>query len=309
MFDIDYVFPWVNDADSVWRNTYKEYCKKHGETQRLNKMRNERYRDWGLLKYLLRAIAVNMPWIRKLHLIVSNLEQVPAWINQEEVHIVLHEDIMPPEVLPTFNSTTIEMFIANIPDLAEHFIYGNDDIYPLRPTLPDDWFTEDELPRFNMRHIAKTKIMNKQFRVVCAQQWWKLLKLTNSQENLDYYCRPWHGLAPLVKSKCNEVLDLLGRDEVLKSTSAFRKDSNFNQYIYTDYMYMTGYYEDSNVAFSYISAKVPRKMLGDLQTTKSQVICLNDCSLSATTLQLAQTQILCAQLFERRFPNKCKYEN
>ena len=74
-------------------------------------------------------------------------------------------------------------------------------------------------------------------------------------------------------------------------------------------MYMTGYYEDSNVAFSYISAKVPRKMLGDLQTTKSQVICLNDCSLSATTLQLAQTQILCAQLFERRFPNKCKYEN
>ena len=78
---------------------------------------------------------------------------------------------MPPEVLPTFNSTTIEMFIANIPDLAEHFIYGNDDIYPLRPTLPDDWFTEDELPRFNMRHIAKTKIMNKQFRVVCAQQW------------------------------------------------------------------------------------------------------------------------------------------
>ena len=52
-----------------------------------------------------------MPWIRNLYLIVSNKEQVPAWVNQENVKIVLHEDIIPAQFLPTFNSTAIEMFI------------------------------------------------------------------------------------------------------------------------------------------------------------------------------------------------------
>ena len=60
------------------------------------------------------------------------------WINQENVNIVLHEMIIPQDLLPTFNSTTIEMFLPLIPDLAEHFIYGNDDIFVLKPTQPTD---------------------------------------------------------------------------------------------------------------------------------------------------------------------------
>ena len=45
---------------------------------------------------------------------------------------------MPQQCLPTFNSTTIEMFLPKIPDLAEHFIYGNDDMYPMAPSQPSD---------------------------------------------------------------------------------------------------------------------------------------------------------------------------
>lgn len=44
-FDIDYVFPWVNDMDNVWRNTYQSYCETHGEAKRLEEMKKERYRD------------------------------------------------------------------------------------------------------------------------------------------------------------------------------------------------------------------------------------------------------------------------
>lgn len=111
-----------------------------------------------------------MPWIRNLYLIVSNKEQVPAWVNQENVKIVLHEDIIPARFLPTFNSTAIEMFIWKIPGLAEHFIYGNDDIYPMWPSEPDDWFTPEGNPRCNMRVVDVKMIMCKQFRMVCAKQ-------------------------------------------------------------------------------------------------------------------------------------------
>ena len=309
MFDIDYVFPWVNDMDPVWKNTYINYCRSHNDITRLGQIKRERYRDWGLLKFLLRAIAKNMPWIRKLHLIVSNIEQVPQWVNQEQVHIVLHEQIMPAQCRPTFNSTTIEMFLPNIPDLAEHFIYGNDDIYPLLPTEPTDWFTESGIPCYNMREIVQSKIQNKQFRVVCANQWWKLQKLLNQPVDKKYYKRPWHGLVPMVVSKCNEVLDLIGRENILKTTSAFRKDTNMNQYIYTDYLDLIGYRQNGRVEFNYINIKIPTKMLLALESSKAHVVCINDCAISTTPMQLAQTQILCAKIFEKRFPEKCKYEN
>ena len=110
-FEIDYVFPWVNDTDKVWRKVFTDYCKKRGAMWRVIQLENERFRDWGLLKFLLRSIAKNMPWIRKLHLIVSNIEQVPQWINKMGVNIVLHEQFIPSRFLPTFNSTAIEMFL------------------------------------------------------------------------------------------------------------------------------------------------------------------------------------------------------
>jgi hypothetical protein len=64
----------------------------------------KRFRDWGTLRYLFRGIAENMPFVRKVHLVVSHESQVPEWVNREEVHIVLHKDIIPAEFLPTFNS-------------------------------------------------------------------------------------------------------------------------------------------------------------------------------------------------------------
>ena len=81
-----------------------------------------------------------MQFIRTVHLVVSNKEQVPEWLDQSKVHVVLHEDIIPKELLPTFNSTTIEMFLHKIPGLAEHFIYSNDDMMPMNKMDVHDFF-------------------------------------------------------------------------------------------------------------------------------------------------------------------------
>jgi hypothetical protein len=86
-----------------------------------------------------------MPFVRTVHLVVSNVEQVPEWLDQSKIHVVLHKEIIPESLLPTFNSTTIEMFLYRIPGLAEHFIYSNDDMFPINSMSAEDFF-KDEIP-------------------------------------------------------------------------------------------------------------------------------------------------------------------
>ena len=132
--DIDYVFPWVDPTDKKWQEQYK---KAKGEDVSLQ---DSRFRDLGFLKYTFRSIAKNMPWIRKVHFIVSSPSQVPSWLNKKTVNVVYHKDIIPKQFLPTFNSDTIEMFLPNIPDLADKIIYANDDCYTYNLTKPQDFF-------------------------------------------------------------------------------------------------------------------------------------------------------------------------
>lgn len=302
MFDIDYVFPWVNDQDPVWQKIYKDYCKTHGYKDKVKGAHNCRYRDWGLLKYLFRCIAKNMPWIRKVHFIVSNIEQVPDWINTEEVHVVLHQDFMPSEVLPTFNSTTIEMFLPYIPDLAEHFIYGNDDMYPWLPSQPLDWFTEEGLPRFKME---KRTDISTQFDKVCSKEWFLLEQITNVKSTMPYYYKPLHGLVPLLKSKCLEVCNLL-QYCLIGSCSGFRTESNMNQYIYTDYLSLTGLSSDSCLTFLYCSANKIGIQYKDILSNKYQIICINDNNKVGNKQKACESFI--KRMFQMRWPNKCKYE-
>lgn len=250
-----------------------------------------------------------MPWIRKLHLIVSNPEQVPPWINQCGVHIVLHEHFIPKRFLPTFNSTAIEMFVPYIPDLAEHFIYANDDMYIMNPCEPSDFFTLEGKPKYQMRAISKNDIRNEQFRVVCANQWWKMATNLHIKIDRSHYQRQYHGVSPMVKSKCLEAIDCMKKDYVLSTVTNFRQDKNMNQYIFTNYCALTNYREESDVSFVYCGAEKPKHLIDTLATTKAKILCANDCATNLSELQLTQLQIVCARILEHRFPDKSKYEN
>lgn len=92
-----------------------------------------------------------MPFIRTVHLIVSNIEQVPEWLDQSKVHVVLHKDIIPEDLLPTFNSTTIEMYLHKIDGLSEHFIYSNDDMLAINALSQENFF-KDGLPVYELIH-------------------------------------------------------------------------------------------------------------------------------------------------------------
>jgi hypothetical protein len=108
---MDVVITYVDGLDPLWQKDYE----KHTNIPILEK----RLRDWGTLRYLMRGIEVNMPFVRKVHLVVARDSQVPKWVNRDEVNVVLHSDIIPEQFLPTFNCNPIEMHLHRIKGLSD----------------------------------------------------------------------------------------------------------------------------------------------------------------------------------------------
>ena len=135
---IDYIFSFVNPSDIEWQKQYTKHVN--------NAVFTERFRNWDCLKYSLRSISEHIPWINKVHIILSSKSQIPEWLNQCTVNVILHDDYIPKEYLPTFNSNTIESFLHNIDCVEEHFIYGNDDLYCFSYVGENDFFNANGEP-------------------------------------------------------------------------------------------------------------------------------------------------------------------
>jgi len=57
-------------------------------------MSSNRYRDNFELKYSLRSLVRNAPWIRKIYLVTDN--QIPSWLNLDNnglLQMISHEEI------------------------------------------------------------------------------------------------------------------------------------------------------------------------------------------------------------------------
>lgn len=137
MQEIDFVIPWVDGADPAWQAEFRRYRIAAGMDASAI-----RYRDWGTLPYWFRAVEQFAPWVRKIHLITWG--HIPAWLDtaHPKLHIVRHEEYIPEEWLPTFNSNVIELNLHRIPDLAECFVLFNDDTFLTRPCRKEDFFRE-----------------------------------------------------------------------------------------------------------------------------------------------------------------------
>lgn len=141
MMEIDFVIPWVDGRDPAWQAEKNRYLPDFPAVSATS----NQYRDWGLLLYWFRSVEQYAPWVRRIHFLTWG--HVPEFLNLAcpKLHIVRHTDFIPAEYLPTFSSHVIEMNLHRIPDLAEHFVYFNDDTFLLREFRPEEFF-RDGLP-------------------------------------------------------------------------------------------------------------------------------------------------------------------
>lgn len=141
---IDVVYTWVDAADVDWQTSYRRYKELIPANGAHESSRDlARYTSRDELKYSLRSLEMNLPWVRNIFLVTAG--QVPEWLHQEnsKIKLVDHRDIFDcsEDCLPTFNSHAIETQISKIKGLSEHFLYVNDDIFFGRPLSQNTFFT------------------------------------------------------------------------------------------------------------------------------------------------------------------------
>lgn len=145
--EVDIVYTWVDGKDREWRKKRDAAAAQVGKPLSVHANCEERYESHDELKYSLRSIAAFAPWARTIFIVTDS--QVPEWLNLENsrVRIVDHREIFPDAgVLPTFNSMAIESCLHRIADLAENFIYFNDDVFLGRVAKKADFFRGSSQP-------------------------------------------------------------------------------------------------------------------------------------------------------------------
>ena len=133
---IDMVILWVDGNDEEWIKEKNKYSNIRGDSK------VNRFRDCENLQYLFRGIDKYASWVNKVFFITWG--HVPEWLdtNNEKIVIVKHEEFIPKEYLPTFNSNVIELNLHRIESLSEKFILFNDDFFILKSLKPTDFFIE-----------------------------------------------------------------------------------------------------------------------------------------------------------------------
>ena len=291
---MDIVITYVNGLDPEWQKSYE----KTTNTPILEK----RFRDWGTLKYLMRGIEANMPFIRKVHLVVAQESQIPEWVNREKVNVVLHSDIIPEKHLPTFNCNPIEMHLHRIEGLDEEYLYFNDDIFPLKPCKPTDFFDNGQALLGMSRHLFAFDM----FKKICRNSDRTARKALGLKPSL-CFLRPQHVCTPMLKSVCEEVYEKV-EEEIAASLTTTRESNNLNQYLFLDYMYLKGVLRNRRLSKKHFSLGIASasKLRKFLEQPTHKLTCINDVQMGEEKFQSIQK--ILSETFERILPQKSKYE-
>lgn len=291
---MDVVITYVDGLDPLWQRDYEE----HTNIPILEK----RFRDWGTLRYLMRGIEVNMPFIRKVHLVVARDSQVPEWINRDEVNVVLHEHIIPKQFLPTFNCNPIELHIHRIEDLDEQYVYFNDDVFPLMKCEPTDFFVNGKGQLGMARHLFYVDM----FKKICRNSDVVARRALGMRPSL-LFLRPQHVCTPMIKSECEELYQRVEQD-FYDSITKTRTAKNISQYVFLNYMYLKGSLQNKRLSKRHFSLGItsPEKLRKFITAPTRKFTCINDVQLSQERFEELRKVLLDA--FDTLLPNKSKYE-
>ena len=323
---------WVEGNDPNWRAELKRYSKDH------NGDKNEvRFRDWNNLRYLFRAYEKFTPWVRKIHFVTWG--HLPDWLNKNhpKLSIVRHEDFMKKEDLPVFNANPLEINLHNIPDIAEYFVFFNDDFFLTKP-LSKDRFFQNGLPCDSLISNALSsssgvghfvlndlEILNKYYdkrRSILSHpfKWLHYKYGTDLFRNIALL--PWsrftgfvdpHMPQPFLKSTFKEIW--AKERETLEKTSAskFRNCNDVNQYLFRYWQLAKGDFVPVSMNDTkYITMTMENLGNGEVEKAiifgKYAMVCLNDSEEIAREEEFSEAKKIVQKAFEKILPEKSAFE-
>lgn len=286
---MDAVITYVNGLDPLWQ---EEYARVVG-----GDALGKRFRDWGTLPYLLRGIRKHMPYVNNVYLVVASESQVPDWVKDSDIKVVLHKDIIPAEYLPTFNCNTIELFLHRIPGLDEQFLNFNDDMFPVRDTKEEEFFRDGK----PVTGFTRNLIAGNLFKIMARNTDRKVREVLGMPRSA-FFIRPQHTVYPNLKSACEEVSALMEK-QFHESMSPVREEYNILQYVFLDYLFYKGQavnQRHSNKHFS-LAAASASKIAAFLAAPTSDFVCINDVQMSEE--RFVKTREIILDSFERLLPS------
>lgn len=328
--DIDFVITWVDMEDPKWKAEFSKYSGKKDNEK--NGVSEARFRDYGFLKYWFRGVEKFAPWVRKIHFVTSG--QKPEWLdeNNPKINLVNHKDYIPAEFLPTYNSVVIERYLHKIPDLAEHFVYFNDDFYIIN-NISTERFFKNGVPcdiavfqynpswsQWYKRIKNNLKIINKHFdkKEVMARdhdKWFH--KSYGSRARWNYLLKPYgkfitlrtpHNAQPYLKSTFEEVWAVAEKELTETSANRFRTVTDYTPELFRTWQICKGNFEPYN---TYSDTKMfplmvkPKQAIKAIYNQSYTLICLND---NVHIRNYAQVMGNIKNAFESILPEKSSFE-
>ena len=308
MKPIDYVIPMVFTDDEEWRKSWSETMG----LPCIDADNSPRWRSWGTEEILVQLVLANMPWLRTIHILLAGESQVRPWMRElmesnSKVRVVFHKDFIPFRYVPTFNSSTIEMFLHQIPDLAERFIYSNDDMYVLSPLKPDDFFRKGKPCQ---HHVINAYRENPYIPNIFMRRLFRGLNMIAADFGKHFsteYLSSGHSLSPILLSTVETIWKRHGK-EILASITPSRDEKNMNQFIYGYYQHLSGKYVDHTPVRKYVHAGDGIEAVRDaILNPEVQVLCINDTD-EASGMEQRFARMVRETLLQRINNNSDKHE-
>jgi Stealth protein CR2, conserved region 2/Stealth protein CR3, conserved region 3/Stealth protein CR4, conserved region 4/Stealth protein CR1, conserved region 1 len=310
-FPIDAVFTWVDGSDLDWAAHKHEALAGAGAGDLHATAANEsRFTSRDELRYALRSVVAHAPWLRKIFLVTA--DQVPPWLDlgHPGVTVVRHHEIFADAgMLPTFNSHAIESRLHHIPDLAEHFIYFNDDMFLGRPVLPRQFFHANGLAKFfqSAAAIDPTPAGPYDLPVTAAAK--NNRELMAARFGVTIHHKMRHAPYALRSSVLREMEDELPGRFAATASHRFRHpgDLSIPSSLAHYWGFATGRAVPDNIEMVYADlghADTPTRLASILARRRNDVFCLNDTDADADPRHTA----IVTEFLEAYFPYRAPFE-
>lgn len=326
---IDFVLIWVDGSDPKW---LEEKAKYSDNPESILSGAN-RYRDWGLMKYWFRGVEKFAPWVNNIYFITCG--HYPQWLNlnNPKLRLIKHEDYIPKEYLPTFNSDAIEMNFHRLEGLSEKFLYFNDDMFIINYTKKEDFF-ENNKPKhlacndtlfaegnsdiFSHILLNNIAIINKHFnkKEVIKKDFFKWFSF---HYNIKYWIKNFsllsfnkfstlyneHLPSPMLKSTIKELWEKEPTTLSKTASNKFRSKEDVNQYIFKWYDIARGNFEPGRCDGKYFNILNDYNILhSTIEKQKFKMICISD----EEDIDFEKEKNELINSFEKILPEKSSFE-
>ncbi len=338
MEKIDFVVTWLDSSDPLWINDYNKFknVNSSGDLSRA------RFRNWDLFRFWFRSVEKYAPWVNRVFLITNGT--FPKWLNKDNPKLILvkHSDYIPEDVLPTFNSVTIELYMHKIKGLSEQFVYFNDDMY-INAAVNPDYFFKEGLPcdcnqetffnvpkytpqdRFNIytSMLADIGVINRHFNRKLTigrslNRWFGLhlgkgllTSIISSLDNKGLFTGfAWdHCEMRFLKSTFEEVWER-EKDLLESSCTRFRQEVILNPYVFRYWQFASNHFNPvkrNNRKLFRPNKKTLPSILEALNCPSLKSLCINDSPLiSDIEYEYVKQELYVA--FSKKLPDKSSFE-